>query len=101
MLKSNGASVLVTPMAQIVSPESWESFDKTVHKAEKIDWAVFTSFNGVSECLKRLDKLEYSPSKIFSKMRIACLGQSTAKRLVENGIVPDLIPEHFQTEGLI
>ena len=101
LLKSNGASVLVTPMAQIVSPESWEIFDKTVTRAEKIDWAVFTSCNGVSECLKRLEELEYSPSKIFSKMRIACVGQSTAKRLVENGILPDLIPKNFQSEGLI
>ena len=101
MLCSRGASVLVTPMAQIVSPESWELFDKTIPRAEKIDWAVFTSCNGVSECIKRLKELEYSPSKIFSKMKIACVGQSTARILVENGIVPDLIPEHFQTEGLI
>ena len=101
LLKSKGASVLVTPMTKIVPPVSWDSFDKAVSRAEDIDWAVFTSCNGVSGCLKRLKELEYSPSKIFSKMRIACIGQSTARRLIENGIIPDLIPEHFQTEGLI
>ena len=101
ILKSKGASVLVTPMTEIVPPRSWDLFDETVIRAEKIDWAVFTSSNGVSGCLNRIKKLEYSPSKIFSKMRIACVGKSTARELVENEIVPDLIPDQFQSEGLI
>ena len=101
MLKSKGASVLTTPMYQILPPLSWDQFDRAVSKVSKIDWAVFTSSNGVTNCLSRLKDLDFSPKKIFSTIKIACVGRVTASKLIENGINPDLVPEHFQTEGLI
>jgi len=101
MLESKGASVIVIPMTKIVDPSSWDLFDKTVSKFEKIDWAIFTSSNGVSRCLKRLGDLNHSPIRIFSKIKIACVGLSTSNRLVKNGIVPKIVPTHFQTEDLI
>lgn len=101
ILKSKGASVIVVPMVKIESPASWDLFDNTLHKVDKIDWAVFTSRNGVEQCIKRINKLNQLPSKIFSKIKIACVGQSTAKILVKNGIFPDVVPKKFQTEGLI
>ncbi len=101
LLKSRGASVLVVPMVKIESPESWELFDKTLLTVEKIDWAVFTSRNGADQCIKRLNELKKIPSKIFSKIKIACVGRATAKILINNGIAPDVIPKKFQTEGLI
>tara|TARA_Y100001970_G_C14183873_1_gene831387 strand:- start:317 stop:1132 length:816 start_codon:yes stop_codon:yes gene_type:complete len=101
ILKSKGASVIVVPMVKIESPASWDLFDNTLYKVDKIDWAVFTSINGVEQCIKRINKLNQLPSKIFSKIKIACVGQSTAKILVKNGIFPDVVPKKFQTEGLI
>jgi len=101
MLESQGASVLIEQMTQIIPPVSWDSFDATVPQCSNIDWAVFTSRNGVIHCLKRLKKLELSAQKIFSSIKIACVGQSTASALIDNGITPELIPEHFQSEGLI
>ena len=101
MLESQGASVLVEQMTQIIAPVSWDSFDTTVRQGSNIDWAVFTSRNGVIHCLKRLNKLELSAQKIFSSIKIACVGQSTASALIDNGITPGLIPGHFQSEGLI
>ncbi len=101
MLKSKGASVLNTPMTQILPPKSWEQFDKTVLQASNIDWAVFTSSNGVSNCFSRLRDTDFSPSQIFSSIKIACVGRSTSTKLVEKGIIPEVLPEHFQTEGLI
>ena len=101
MLESQGASVLVEQMTKIIPPVSWDPFDATVRQGSNIDWAVFTSRNGVIHCLKRLKKLELSAKKIFSSIKIACVGQSTASVLSDNGIIPELIPEHFQSEGLI
>jgi uroporphyrinogen III methyltransferase/synthase len=101
MLKTQGASVITTPMTMIMPPASWELFDKTVQQAADIEWAVFTSSNGVRHCLSRLKELGLSPKIIFSTLKIACVGQSTASTLAEKGIFPELVPEHYQSEGLL
>ena len=51
MLESLGGTVVVAAMTKIIPPESWYSFDKTVRSSLKIDWAVFSSGNGVSFCV--------------------------------------------------
>ncbi len=101
MLESLGASVLTAQMTQIIPTESWESFDETVQQISKIDWALFTSKNGVTHCLSRLNDLEVSAQQLFSSIKTACVGQATASVLTDNGITPELVPEHFQSEGLI
>ena len=101
MLKIQGASVITAPMILIIPPTSWVLFDKAVEEASKIDWAVFTSSNGVRKCLSRLKDSGLSPKVIFSTLKIACVGQATASTLVENEIIPEIIPEYFQSEGLL
>ena len=101
LLQSKGAKVIAAAMTKIIPPESWLSFDKAVKSSLKIDWAVFTSSNGVSFCVSRLKDLQISPQYFFSKIKIACVGQSTSSALSRHGISAELIPEHFQSEGLI
>lgn len=101
MLESQGGKVVVAAMTKIIPPESWHSFDKTVRSSLKIDWAVFSSGNGVSFCVLRLKDLQIDPQLFFSKIKIACVGQSTSFALLRHGISADLIPNHFQSEGLI
>jgi len=100
LLQSQGAEVLAAAMTKIIPPESWFSFDETV-KGSLVDWAVFTSSNGVSLCFSRLKDLKIDPQLFFSKIKIACVGQSTSSALSKHGITADLIPKHFQSEGLI
>jgi len=101
LLQSQGAAVVTAAMTKIVPPESWQSFDKAVKNSLKIDWAVFTSSNGVSFCVSRLKDLQIDPQLFFSKIKIACVGKSTSSALLRHGISAELIPEHFQSEGLI
>ncbi len=101
MLEIQGASVINAPMTMIIPPASWELFDKTVLQAEKIEWAVFTSSNGVRYCCSRLKELGLTPKNIFSNLKIACVGQSTASTLAEYLIIPELVPAHYQSEGLL
>ena len=77
LLQSQGAKVVVAAMTKIIPPESWQSFDKAVKGSLKIDWAVFTSRNGVSFCVSRLKDLQIDPQFFFSKIKIACLGETT------------------------
>ena len=101
LLRSMGGEVVAAVMTKIVPPDSWQSFDKIVKKPLKIDWAVFTSSNGVSFCFSRLKYLQIDPQFIFSKIKIACIGQATSLALSKNGLTTELMPEHFQSEGLI
>ena len=101
LLQSQGAKVVVAAMTKIIPPESWQSFDEAVKSSLKIDWVVFTSSNGVSFCVSRLKDLQLEPQFFFSKIKIACVGQSTSSALSKHGITAQLIPEHFQSEGLI
>ena len=101
LLQSQGAKVVAAAMTKIIPPESWQSFDETAKGSLKIDWAVFTSSNGVSLCVSRLKDLQIDPQFFFSKIKIACVGQSTSSALSKRGIMAELIPEHFQSEGLI
>tara|TARA_B100000686_G_scaffold88713_1_gene95417 strand:+ start:1231 stop:2037 length:807 start_codon:yes stop_codon:yes gene_type:complete len=101
LLQSKGAAVVVFAMTKIIPPESWQSFDETVKSSLKIDWVVFTSSNGVSFCVSRLKYLQIEPQLFFSKFKIACVGKSTASTLSRHGIKVELIPDHFQSEGLI
>ena len=101
ILQSQGATVLSAAMTKIIPPESWQSFDETVKGSLKIDWVVFTSSNGVSLCVSRLKELQIDPQFFFSKIKIACVGQSTSSFLSKHGITTEIIPEHFQSEGLI
>ena len=101
LLQSQGAAVVYAAMTKIIPPESWQSFDETVKGSLKIDWAIFTSGNGVSLCVSRLKDLQIDPQFFFSKIKIACVGKSTSSALSKHGITAELIPEHFQSEGLI
>ena len=101
MLQSQGGAVVAAAMTKIIPPESWHSFDETVKSSIKIDWAIFTSSNGVSFCVFRLKDLKIDPQLFFSKIKIACVGQSTSSTLSRHGIPTELIPDHFQSEGLI
>ncbi|MED5516995.1 MAG: uroporphyrinogen-III synthase, partial [SAR324 cluster bacterium] len=101
MLEIKGASVINIPMTLIMPPTSWEFFDKILLQAANIEWAVFTSSNGVRYCFSRLKKLGLTPEKIFSNLKIACVGQSTASTLAEYRIIPELVPAQFQSEGLL
>ena len=101
MLQSQGGAVVSAAMTKIMPPESWHFFDETVTSSLKIDWAVFTSSNGVSCCVSRLKYLQINPKLFFSKIKIACVGKATSSALYNHGIIAEIIPDHFQSEGLI
>ena len=101
LIESQGGTVVNFAMTKIIPPESWRYFDETVINSLKIDWALFTSSNGVSFCISRLKDLQIYPQLFFSKIKIACVGTSTASVLSRYGISADLVPDHFQSEGLI
>ena len=95
-----GAQVTYFPTVCIEPPSSWDDFDTLVQSASPMDWVIFTSANGVEYCMKRLKTLG-KDVRIFGSLKIACVGATTAEFLETFGLVADIIPDHFQSEGLI
>jgi uroporphyrinogen III methyltransferase / synthase len=58
------------------------------------DWVVFTSSNGVEIFFEKLAK-EGKDARIFKKACIAAIGDITARRLKDFGIVADFVPDVF------
>lgn len=99
-LSLSGAKVLHYPTVSIQPPSSWEPFDKVVSSTIAMDWVIFTSTNGIDGCMKRLQNLE-KDIRVFASAKIACVGQTSAEHLKKYGLIADVVPQLFQSEGLI
>ncbi|MGD9892551.1 MAG: uroporphyrinogen-III C-methyltransferase [Dehalococcoidia bacterium] len=64
------------------------------------EWAVFTSQNGVSAVLDRLDALDLD-LRAFAGVRIVAVGPATARVLRARGLRADLVPEAFSGAGIV
>lgn len=88
------------PLIKIEPMEDYKKFDKYIQNIKKFDWIVFTSRYGVEYFFQRLKKNNYD-SRSLNNIKIAAIGNSTKTKLVEFGILADLVPEKESSEGLI
>jgi uroporphyrinogen-III synthase len=66
---------------------------------DSTDWLIFTSPNAVIWTYRHLAELGHD-YRVFSRCRIAAVGQVTADTVRAQGASVDLIPEHQTAEGL-
>ncbi len=94
----SGANVLQFPTIEIAPPESWESLDRIIDG--RYDVIVFTSVNGVKGYFERLFT-KRKDARALAGVTIAAVGDTTAAELRARGVVPDLIPDKFQSSALL
>ena len=98
MLEESGANVLQFPTIEIAPPESFDSLDHVI--GGTYDAYVFTSINGVKFFFERLLALG-KDARLFAGAKVAAVGDTTAAELRARGIVPDLVPDKFQSIALL
>ncbi|HUP48299.1 MAG TPA: uroporphyrinogen-III C-methyltransferase [Thermoanaerobaculia bacterium] len=98
LLLDSGADVLQFPTIEIAPPESWESLDAVI--GGRYDLVVFTSVNGVRAYFDRLSS-RGKDARALAGVVIAAVGETTAAELRGRGVVPDLVPERFQSAALL
>mgnify|MGYP005847421205 CR=1 FL=1 len=102
LLKREGAYTIEFPTIKVIpSDEKW--IEKTVSqivKGRKIDFAIFTSKNGVKFFFEQLNKLN-GDSRRLSGIAICAVGKSTELELKKYGISADIVPEKYTTEELL
>ena len=88
------------PLIKIEPMENYEEFDKHLKNINKFDWIVFASRYGVEYFFKRLKHIGLD-LRILNNIKIAAIGNSTKNRLLDFGILADLVPEKESSEGLL
>lgn len=100
MLEEEGAEVIEFPVIEIFPPASYEALDNAAARVRDYDWIVFTSVNGVTKFFERLLNSGKDVRELYG-IRIAAIGEVTAKEIEKKGIRVELIPGEYRAEGLI
>jgi uroporphyrinogen III methyltransferase / synthase len=100
MLRSRGARVLEMPTLEIVPPSSWQDLDLEIGRLGDFEWLILTSSNGVDAFFGRLQHAG-KDSRALAGIKIAVVGQKTARSLQQYGITADFIPPDFIADALV
>lgn len=83
-----------------VALEDYSDTDARLQAPLPFDWLVFTSVNGAKHLFERLFHIG-KDIRALGQVKIAAIGQSTAGRLRDYGLCPDLVPEDESSTGLV
>ena len=102
-LRTLGAEPIEFPTIRIVPPSDWRELDRALLRAvqqpDAYAWIVFTSVNGVTITLDRLQALGYAPAQV-QHIRIAAIGPATAAALERYGLHATLVPNEYIAESV-
>jgi len=97
-LEQLGAVVYRLPAVEIRDPANFAPLDAALN--EKWDWIVFTSANGVHALMRRIEALGRD-LRALGSVKLAAIGPRTAAALREYHLTADLVPDTFNSEGLV
>lgn len=100
LLEEKGAICLEMPTITLGYPDDLAPLDKAIGNMEGYDWIIFSSPNAVQFFFKRLVE-SGGDARRLGRTKIAVIGTGTADCLRQYLLAPDLIPDHFQAEGLV
>ncbi|MEA5504757.1 uroporphyrinogen-III synthase [Halotia wernerae UHCC 0503] len=100
LLEQMGATALSMSCLCICPPSSHVKLDEAITNLRQFEWLIFTSINGIDYFIERLTHLGHNITELL-KIKIAVVGQKTAKRLNEYGLRSDFLPPEFVSDSLI
>ena len=99
-LEAKGAQCIQAPTIKIIEPTSYADLDKAISTLATYDWVIFTSTNSVEIFCQRMYGKKVD-SRQFGQAKIVAVGSATAAKLLEYGIIADMVPTEFKAEGLL
>lgn len=100
ILASSGATVIEMPTLEIGPPSSWEGLDQAIANLSNFHWLILTSTNGVDYFFERLFA-QNKDVRALAGIKIAVVGEKTAKSLNQRCLQPDFIPPNFVADSLV
>lgn len=99
-LKELGADVFELPTIRIAPPMNLMQFGECVEDAHKYEWLIFTSPNGVTAFFDLFYKI-YRDARSLGACRIAAIGPGTQKKIREQHLDVDFVPETAVAESFV
>jgi uroporphyrinogen III methyltransferase / synthase len=99
-LESMGAEVIEAPMLRIEPPEDWGPLDDACANVGRFSWIVFSSTNAVDAFFERLLR-GAQDVRALGRVKLCCVGVTTAERLAERGLKADVVPGEYRGEALV
>lgn len=100
LLQRYGATALSMSCLCIKPPTSWELTDNAISNINKFDWIIFTSTNGIDYFCNRMINNQGNINAL-KDIKIAVVGDKTARHLINYGIAPSFTPPNFVSDSLI
>ncbi|HYI57077.1 MAG TPA: uroporphyrinogen-III synthase [Microlunatus sp.] len=97
-LRTYGAHSDEVPTISVEPPRSPLQMDKAIRGLVegRYEWVAFTSVNAVKAVREKFEQYGLD-ARAFSGLKVATVGDITARALRDWGIEPDLVPEHEQS----
>jgi uroporphyrinogen III methyltransferase/synthase len=99
-LEGLGAEVVQFPTIRIEGPEDRGPLLRAAAEAERFDWIVFTSVNGVDSFWTALREAGRD-TRALAGVSLCAIGPGTAEAMEKEGARPDLLPERFVAESVV
>lgn len=99
LLREKGAEVLELPSIKTVALEDQSLLSGALDQISGYQWLVFTSPTGVEVFFDYLI-IQKKDIRCLSGIKLAAIGQGTAKALEQRGLQVDLVPEVYDGEAL-
>jgi uroporphyrinogen III methyltransferase/synthase len=94
-----GATTIHCPIIKIIYPAANDALDEAVRGIDRYQWVVFSSVHGVVGFFKRLIALGLD-ARALGVCKVAAVGPATEKKLLRQGIRPDLVPPAYTGDAL-
>ncbi|MDO4519228.1 MAG: uroporphyrinogen-III C-methyltransferase [Eubacteriales bacterium] len=99
LLRQKGAEVLELPAIRTEPMEDQSALVKAFDEMYSFTWLVFTSPTGVDVFFDEMKK-NHKDIRMLGQIKIASIGQGTAKKLAANGLQPDFVPSVYDGDHL-
>jgi len=99
-IAEQGGDPILFPTIQIQGPGDYGPLDTAIAAANRYDWILFTSVNGVDRFFKRFFELR-EDIRDLAGPRMGAIGPVTAAALRKLGLKVDLLAKEFVAEGVL
>jgi uroporphyrinogen III methyltransferase/synthase len=99
-LQALGAEVVQFPTIRIVGAPDPGPLVRAAAEADRFDWIVFTSVNGVARFWSALRETGRD-TRALAGVSLCAIGPATAAAIEMEGARPDLVPERFVAESVV
>ena len=100
LLNQLGANTVELPTIEVRHVENDSYLDKALYDLKKYQWIIFASVNAVESVFGRLYEMGQD-ARCLANSKVVAIGQGTAEILRTKGIVADVVPREFHSQGLI